>query len=316
VFYSVFTLTFVFTNTHGSRYLIYTETRGHTMAVERLTDDFLASAAGPPPPPPTPPPAPPPAGYHFIGDGACRDASGKEPEFATNEPGHKAGFTEAECAADCSANAACQAISYCATNPACQGACHLYTTSESGAPAGWTWDKSGGGKLPVTKATTESWWRCLTKNTTESKVTTASVVSEGSAAEADVATKARCSPAMQYFPPLCLFNVLLELCRQGSVTSFLFCCQRLACNDRGGTHHPIHVHCLAYNDYSRTHHPVHVHCLAYNDYGRTHQHAPPTLSMSTASPMLTFLHCPLTLSHWPPPCRPWPRLHPRTSRVE
>ena len=81
----------------------------------------------------------------------------------------KSGFTEAECAADCSASTACQAISYCATNPACMGACHLYTTTETGAPSGWKWDKSGGGKLPVTKATTESWWRCLVKNSTDAE---------------------------------------------------------------------------------------------------------------------------------------------------
>ena len=63
----------------GAGYIIYTATSlGHTMAVERLTDDYLASAAAPTPKP-TPVPAPPPKGYKFVGQGACRDTSDKEP---------------------------------------------------------------------------------------------------------------------------------------------------------------------------------------------------------------------------------------------
>lgn len=112
----------------------------------------------------------------------------------------KAGFTEAQCAADCSASTACQAISYCTTNPACMGACHLYTTSETGAPSGWKWDKSGGGKLPVTQTTTESWWRCLVKNSTDAKAVTSK--SSQTAVQDDV-TEARhplCHPStLVYF---------------------------------------------------------------------------------------------------------------------
>jgi hypothetical protein len=149
----------------GAAYLIYTETRGHTMAAERLTDDFLASAAASPPPitPPPSPPSPPPSGFSLVGDGACRDASGAEPGFATNEPHHVAGFTEEQCAAACRATVGCADFSYCLTNTGCDGACHLYTAATSSGPPGsggnWSW-KPSAGELPVTRVTAEVWWRC------------------------------------------------------------------------------------------------------------------------------------------------------------
>ena len=148
----------------GAAYIIYTATSlGHTMAVEKLTDDYLQSAAVKTPAP-TPPPTPPApvAGFKFIGQGACRDDNGKEPGFETNEPAHKLGTTRDVCAADCKAEESCAAFSYCDhTQPACVGACHLYMpTKPSTMNNTWAWDGNGGGTLPVSKVTGEEWWSC------------------------------------------------------------------------------------------------------------------------------------------------------------
>ena len=148
----------------GEGFLIYTETRGHTMAVERLTEDFLSSAANAPP---APPPAPP--GYTLVGVGACRDASHREPPFMTNEPSHTHGFTMADCTAACSAAPQCAAVSFCSGNQECLGACHLYTTTALPPHGNFTTSRAGsGGKLPVTTVTAEPWWQCWATETAAS----------------------------------------------------------------------------------------------------------------------------------------------------
>jgi hypothetical protein len=159
----------------GAGYIIYTATGlGHTMAVERLSEDMLSSAAHPPAPAPTPP-APAPAGYTLVGHGACRDAAGREPGFATDEPGSKAGVTLASCLALCSAplpdENACAGVSYCdASEPACTGACHLYLTSKAAVHNGtatWSWTDPGG-TLPIAEATKgEAWWTCYAQSTAD-----------------------------------------------------------------------------------------------------------------------------------------------------
>ena len=159
-------------------YIIYTDTSaGHVMRIERLTDDYLASAAGPPPPSP-PPPLPP--GFTLVGNGACRDDRGKEPDFETNEPARKVGGSEAQCAAACIGAAGCAAFAFCASNDECLGACHLYMASA--APtlnSSWSWDDRGGGVLPVSTVTTETWWRCLARS--HAKLTIASPIASPTA---------------------------------------------------------------------------------------------------------------------------------------
>lgn len=146
----------------GAAYIIYTATQlGHTMVVERLTDDYLNSAAGPHPAP-TPSP---PAGFHMVGLGACRDDDMKEPGFETNEPSHKAGVSQDACASACAAEKSCTAFAYCGGNPACLGACHMYMPAASSTVSkSWTWNTQGGGKLPVAKVTSEKWWGCFAKD--------------------------------------------------------------------------------------------------------------------------------------------------------
>lgn len=155
----------------GAGYIIYTETRGHTMAVEKLTADFLASAAVPTPPPP-PPPTPTPDGFRLVGNGACRDHSRLEPPFDTNEPQHKAGFTAAACAAACTAAASCSAYSFCGANRGCDGACHLYmSVTRPPMNATWMWNAGSGGHLPVTRVTAETWWNCYAKEHVDGEAT-------------------------------------------------------------------------------------------------------------------------------------------------
>ena len=95
----------------ASAYLIYTGTRtGHTMSVEKLSADYLTSlAAALPPPPPTPPSPPPPEeGFTTVGTGACRDDTGKEPPYFTDEQGPlQHGMTLNKCVATCTSDASC-----------------------------------------------------------------------------------------------------------------------------------------------------------------------------------------------------------------
>lgn len=102
----------------ASAYLIYTNTQhGHTMSLETLSADYLTSlAAGAPPPPPAPPaptpPPPPEAGFRTVGTGSCRDASGKEPPFFTDEHGPlEAAMTLEKCVGTCKADSSCT-VSY------------------------------------------------------------------------------------------------------------------------------------------------------------------------------------------------------------
>eukprot|EP00041_Stephanoeca_diplocostata_P006460 m.85945 g.85945 ORF g.85945 m.85945 type:complete len:515 (+) comp16372_c0_seq2:119-1663(+) len=157
----------IFVDNDGSAYLIYTQTRTHGMQVERLTDDYLASAAVAPPP--APPPAPPsPSGFTRVGHGACRDAHMKEPPFETNEPHHKGNMSEAACAEACKSFQGCTAFAYCYGNSQCVGACHLYLSSKPTTPPAsgiWTWQQGSGGVLPVNHVTDETWWDCFSADT-------------------------------------------------------------------------------------------------------------------------------------------------------
>lgn len=166
----------------GAGYLMYTSTtQGHKMSIERLRDDYLSSvySAAPPTPPPPPTPEPSFAGFKPVGNGACRDGAGKEPPFFTNEGGAAdelfPAVTEADCASACSGDSACTAFSWCTGDGAgssCSGACHLYVTAKTPAPAdpaGVTWgykDLQGGNPRDVTKVTSESWWRCYAAGNT------------------------------------------------------------------------------------------------------------------------------------------------------
>lgn len=166
----------------SSAFLIYTATRsGHVMSIDKLSDDYLTSLAAavpPPPPPPGPyPPMPPaPPGFIGVGQGACRDANMKEPGFWTNEdhPGQsKVAVDLAACEAACAATQGCGGIAYCndeGTGQGCFGECHIYGDPASKPPSSpasfgitgvsWHYEDSGGGKLPITRVTSEPWWDC------------------------------------------------------------------------------------------------------------------------------------------------------------
>lgn len=158
----------------ASAYLIYTGTRtGHTMSLEKLSDDYLTSLAAKPPSPPSPPPAPPSppppeAGFRTVGTGACRDASGKEPPFFTDEGSalqHE--MTQVKCVATCRNDSACTGLAFCdgsGRGGSCKGACHLYTTSSNPLGTGWNHKVGqGGDPTKINKLAPGSWWHCYTK---------------------------------------------------------------------------------------------------------------------------------------------------------
>ena len=172
----------------GRGYVIYTSTStGHVMSVELLNEDFTRTLAAGPAPPPTPAPAPPAPlpGFELLGSGACRDSTGVEPPFFTDE--HDAALkasmagNQSACAATCAADTACTAFSWCdgaGAGRTCNGACHVYMDSSATPPSvptamGWSWTASAGNAGDVSKITTgEAWWRCQRKATMAPVITT------------------------------------------------------------------------------------------------------------------------------------------------
>eukprot|EP00750_Incisomonas_marina_P024323 INCI5106.1.p1 GENE.INCI5106.1~~INCI5106.1.p1 ORF type:complete len:541 (-),score=63.93 INCI5106.1:109-1731(-) len=155
---------------HASGYLIYTSTStGHVMSVEKLTDDYLKTVAdGPPAPEPALP------GYKLVGDGGCRDSSGLEPSFFTDEASDSLEASmkgnESACAEACTDVSACTAFAWCdgdAAGAACNGACHLYVPDSSISPADTRWEflSQRGNASDVSHVPAgETWWRCQVKS--------------------------------------------------------------------------------------------------------------------------------------------------------
>ena len=174
----------IFVDDDDAGYLIYTSTsQGHKMSVERLNANFTASVYDvAPAPTPAPSPTPVPAGWTLVGHGGCRDGTGAEPPFYTNEGGAggrpAAGdqLSASECIAACAGDVDCTAIATAPSASAAQGACHAYAraqTPPSTPPphiVPFVYNKGSGGdpnNITVVHAG-EPFWTCLRKSTASS----------------------------------------------------------------------------------------------------------------------------------------------------
>ena len=83
----------------------------------------------------------PPAGYRFVGAGACRDASGRYPQW-----GERRGVTQPQCADSCNASAPCEAfmVSSGGCQYFCRDDCALCPHPGNGGGAPTTGDGTAG----------------------------------------------------------------------------------------------------------------------------------------------------------------------------
>ena len=134
-----------------------------------------------------------PAGFTLVGHGGCRDGTGTEPPFFTNEEGAggrpPAGseMSAAACTAACAADSTCTAFATAQTSSAAEGACHLYDSNGGktapavpppGSSGAWSFQASAGNPNNVTSVHAgEPWWSCFRKSPgTNQKKSTAGVV--------------------------------------------------------------------------------------------------------------------------------------------